>query len=239
MEVNSSDGNYLELSVHWVVFTIKLLAQSLSCVWLFANPWMVALQVPLSMRFPKQEYWSGLPSPPPRDLPDPGIRHASLMSPALAGRFFTTCATREARDHQGRGEFFPASALRPFGSPGPASAQLLGSPTTNSEQDQREASHTPRPPNTWKHYRSLDTKPGEGRSPGGEYPGLPGLLPKWGPPATLRVTLPSCLKSISDITTGCKVNKFPLPSKPSFTPRTVTCSLGYVFTEMFYTSVFC
>jgi len=46
--------------------------------------------------FSRQEYWGGLPCPPPEDLPDPGIEHASLMSPALAGGFFTTSATWEA-----------------------------------------------------------------------------------------------------------------------------------------------
>ena len=51
------------------------------------QPWTVAHQAALSMRFPKQEYWSGLPFPPPGDLPDPGIE---LVSPALAGGFFTT-----------------------------------------------------------------------------------------------------------------------------------------------------
>ena len=53
-------------------------------------------QAPLSMAFPNQVYWSGLPCPPPWDLPDPGIKPASLMSPALAGRFFTTSAIWEA-----------------------------------------------------------------------------------------------------------------------------------------------
>jgi len=53
----------------------------------FATPWTVAHQAPLSMVFPRQEYWSGLPCPPPGDLRDPGIKPAS---PALAGRFFTT-----------------------------------------------------------------------------------------------------------------------------------------------------
>ena len=53
----------------------------------FATPWTVALQAPLSMGFPKQEYWSGLPFRSPGDLPDPGIKH---RSPALAGRFFTS-----------------------------------------------------------------------------------------------------------------------------------------------------
>ena len=46
--------------------------------------------------FSRQEYWSRLPFPPPGDLPDPGIEPMSLASPALAGRFFTNCATWEA-----------------------------------------------------------------------------------------------------------------------------------------------
>ena len=44
---------------------------------------LVALQAPLSMGFFRQEFWSGLPCPPPGGLPDPGIKLASLMSPAL------------------------------------------------------------------------------------------------------------------------------------------------------------
>ena len=54
------------------------------------TPWTAARQVPLSVGFPRQEYWSGLPVPSPGDLPNPGTEHASLGSPALAGRFFTT-----------------------------------------------------------------------------------------------------------------------------------------------------
>ena len=50
----------------------------------------VARQAPLSMGLSRQEYWSGLPFPPLGDLPDPGIKPMSLVSPALAGRFFTT-----------------------------------------------------------------------------------------------------------------------------------------------------
>ena len=61
-----------------------------SCVQLFVIPGTVALQAPLSMGFPKQEYWSELPFPSPVDLPDPGIEPVSLVSPALAGIFFTT-----------------------------------------------------------------------------------------------------------------------------------------------------
>ena len=48
-------------------------AQVLSLVQLFAASWTVALQAPLSVRFPRQEYKSGLPFPSPGDLPDPGI----------------------------------------------------------------------------------------------------------------------------------------------------------------------
>ena len=58
-----------------------------SHVWLCATLWMVTCQAPLSVGFSRQEYWSGLPCPPPRDLTDPGIKPVSLMSPALAGRF--------------------------------------------------------------------------------------------------------------------------------------------------------
>ena len=64
-----------------------------SCVQLFATLWTVALQAPLSMGFPRQEYWSGLSFPPPGDLPNPGIEPASLTPPALAAGFFTTSTT--------------------------------------------------------------------------------------------------------------------------------------------------
>ena len=59
-----------------------------SQVQLFATPWTAALQAPLSMRFSKQDYWSGLPFSSPGDLPDPGIQPAPLSAPALAGSFF-------------------------------------------------------------------------------------------------------------------------------------------------------
>ena len=65
-------------------FKQRLCVCLFSCVGLFGT---VAHQAPLSMGFPKQESWSGLPFPPPGDLPDPGIK---CVSPALAGRFFTT-----------------------------------------------------------------------------------------------------------------------------------------------------
>ena len=71
----------------------------LSCfsrVQLFDTLQTVARQAPLSMGFSRQEYWSALPWPPLGDRPDPGIKPTSLMSPALAGRFFTTSTTWEA-----------------------------------------------------------------------------------------------------------------------------------------------
>ena len=58
--------------------------------------WTITHQAPLAMGSSKQEYWSGLSCPSPGDLPDPGIKLTSLMSPALAGKFFTTSATWEA-----------------------------------------------------------------------------------------------------------------------------------------------
>ena len=56
-----------------------------------------AHQAPLSTGFSRQEYWSGLRFPTPGDLPDLGIKPSFLMSPALAGWFFTTSATWEAQ----------------------------------------------------------------------------------------------------------------------------------------------
>ena len=69
-----------------------------SHVQLFATLWTVTHQAPLSMGFSRQEYWSGLPCPLPRDPPNPGIEPASLMSPALAGGFLNTSATWEAQE---------------------------------------------------------------------------------------------------------------------------------------------
>ena len=62
----------------------------LSHVGFFVTPWIVAHQAPLSMWFPKQECWNGLPFPTPEDLPNTGTELESLESPSLAGRVFTT-----------------------------------------------------------------------------------------------------------------------------------------------------
>ena len=64
--------------------------QLLSHVQLCVTPWTVARQVPLSMEFSSQEYWSGQPFPTPGDLPDPGIKPTCLVAPALADGLFTT-----------------------------------------------------------------------------------------------------------------------------------------------------
>ena len=76
----------------------------LSCfshVQLCATLWNVAHQAPLSMRFSRREYWSGSSCPLPGDLPYLGMEPTSLMSPALAGGFFTTSATWEAPKESG------------------------------------------------------------------------------------------------------------------------------------------
>ena len=89
-------------------------ANCFSHVWLFVTLWTVACQAPLSMGFSRQEYWSGLPCPPPEDLPDPGIEPSSFMTPALAGGFFTTSATWEAKfGFQRGGQRSPASQVPP------------------------------------------------------------------------------------------------------------------------------
>ena len=59
------------------------------------TPGTVALQAPVSVELSRQEYWSGLPFPSPRDLPNPGIEP---VSPALAGGFFTADPPGEARE---------------------------------------------------------------------------------------------------------------------------------------------
>ena len=66
-----------------------------SSVGRFVTLGTVVRQAPLSKGFPRQGYWSGVPCPSPGDLPNPGIKPTSLMSPALAGRFFSTAPLRK------------------------------------------------------------------------------------------------------------------------------------------------
>ena len=67
-------------------------ARAHSCLTL-CNPRDCTNQAPLSLEFLRQEFWSGLPFPPPGDLPNPEIEPVPLASPALTGRFFTTRVT--------------------------------------------------------------------------------------------------------------------------------------------------
>ena len=68
-----------------------------SHIQLFATLCIITLKAPLSMGFFNQEYWSGLPCPPSGYIPDSEIESSYLMSPALAGMFFTTRATWEVQ----------------------------------------------------------------------------------------------------------------------------------------------
>ena len=86
-------------SLAWRILSIILLryeVKSFSRVWLFATPWTVAYQAPLSLGFSMQECWSGLPFPSPRESSQP--RDQTQVS-CIAGRLFTIWATREAHSH--------------------------------------------------------------------------------------------------------------------------------------------
>ena len=75
------------------MFLCACMLSRLSHAQLCATPCTVAHQAPLSRGFSRQDSWSGLPCPPPGDLPDSGIKLKFLKSPALAGGFFTTSTT--------------------------------------------------------------------------------------------------------------------------------------------------
>ena len=78
---------------HYYTICVKLCVPCcFSCAQLFVTPWTESCQAPLSMGFFRQEHWSGLPCPPPGDLPDPGVEPVGLVS-CMASRFFTTGAT--------------------------------------------------------------------------------------------------------------------------------------------------
>ena len=88
----SQDIEYSSLS-----YTVCMCVLScFSYVRLFRTLWTAAHQAPLSMGFSRQNYWRGLPCPPPGNLPSPGIKLSSFTSPPLAGGFFTTSTTWEA-----------------------------------------------------------------------------------------------------------------------------------------------
>ena len=77
-------------------FCVVRMRSHFSQVRLVATRWTVAHQAPLSMGFPRYEYWGGLPCPSPRNLPNPGVKTTSHTSLALAGEFFTISTTWEA-----------------------------------------------------------------------------------------------------------------------------------------------
>ena len=92
----------------------------------FTTSWNVAHQAPLSMGFPRQEYWSRLPFPPPGNPPNPGIEP---VSPALAGSFFTTVPPGKSQPTEASLIFqSPGNMLLPYPSTHAASP-LPGTPT--------------------------------------------------------------------------------------------------------------
>ena len=103
---------------------------SQSC--LSATLWTTACQAPLSMGFSRQEYWSGLPCPPPGALPNPGIEPASAASPAVAGGFFTVSAAWEAQPWGRHGEVrgAPSGQVLVSSAESPPTAQLGTHPST-------------------------------------------------------------------------------------------------------------
>ena len=79
--------------LHLLKLNYASLLHLINHVRLFATPWTVVHLASLTMEFLRQEYWSGLPCPSPGHLPDPWIEPASLVSPSLAGAFFSTSVT--------------------------------------------------------------------------------------------------------------------------------------------------
>ena len=90
---------------HWAVYLeLTRYCKSTVCVCVcilspsptLCNPMNCSHQAPLFMRFSRQKYWSGLPFPPLRNFPNPGLKPTPLVAPALAGRFFSPSTTQEA-----------------------------------------------------------------------------------------------------------------------------------------------
>ena len=100
-------------------------------VQLFATPWTITLQAPLSMGFSLQENWSGMPFPPSGDLPDPGVKPTSPASHALAGGFFTIEPLgKPSRNHNS----LSLSRGLPYSSDGKESACNAGDPGLKNHQ---------------------------------------------------------------------------------------------------------
>ena len=98
LDADSILSAFLEIihRIYTTTLSVQFSLVTQSCPTL-CNPMDCSPQAPLSMGFSRQEYWSGLPCPPPGDRPHPAVSSSSLMSPALAGGFFTTSATWEAQ----------------------------------------------------------------------------------------------------------------------------------------------
>ena len=77
--------------MHICIHAYSCMLGRFSHVRLFATLWTIACQIPMSVGFSKQEYWSGLPCPLPGDLPDPGIKPASPMTPELQANSLLLC----------------------------------------------------------------------------------------------------------------------------------------------------
>ena len=92
----SNEGSRLQLKSYITKDVCCAVLSCFSCVWLFVTLWPITHQALLSMGLSRQKYWSGLPCPPPGDLPNPGSEPEPLRSPALASGFFTTSTTWEA-----------------------------------------------------------------------------------------------------------------------------------------------
>ena len=91
-QLTLSLGNYPD-GLNVIMFCVL---NHFSCVWLLRPHGLQPSRLFCLWGFSRQEYWSGLPCPPPGDLPDPGTEPASLMCPALVGRFLTTNTTWQA-----------------------------------------------------------------------------------------------------------------------------------------------
>ena len=94
--INIYPIGYTYMCVYIYICIFMSMLSHFSHIQLFVTQWTVAYQAPLSIEFSRHKYWSGFPCPPPGDLTNPGIKPVSLMSPTLAGRFFTTSAIWEA-----------------------------------------------------------------------------------------------------------------------------------------------
>ena len=86
---------HLNVLLKQTLYILICVLSHFSRVWLCVSLWTVASQAPLFMGFSRQEYWSRFPCPLPGDLPNSGFEPMFLMSPALAGSFFTTSSTQE------------------------------------------------------------------------------------------------------------------------------------------------